>query len=532
MIRNIFQIKSSLSIVVIFTLMSFFVIPHLQGSKEIFLMFNFGWLAVLYTALYVSRTYTYFFTSLLLFLGIWLKFVTSTIFNVPLLEPLGYWYGINSPDAWDHVLLVGFIVSVALLSVNISLFLIKNIVTPQASSRAQRGIQLMLLINKVPAWYISNRQVAWNIIIFVSLAMNLINAIGKVYVTGIIPQWILPFHLNLIIVWLLLFFVILSVATFLGWDQFLGIENRKKAYYLLLILAFITSVTSLSRFIFLFWTLPYLVLVIKANSKVKNLWSVILGNKFFILFYCVLLAASLIIVSGLRSYYYSTNAYSTNQIITSIPKNPTNNTSNSVIQTQNLTSSSLPTTTVSLEESHTPKFLQRILNNKEPFYQLKNLMVGRWIGLEAIMATTAYPNSGFKLFWKGLTEKPKHDQIGLYSSEILIKYKHAPNRIYSSLPGLVGILNYSHSFWIIFFGVFIVILFLSLIEISFYTFLKNDFFNVQLALLLSYFCVSSLNIPYLGMINLLEYVFVVPVLLSLSIFYKYIKKFNSRVSVT
>lgn len=118
--------------------------------------------------------------------------------------------------------------------------------------------------------------------------------------------------------------------------------------------------------------------------------------------------------------------------------------------------------------------------------QLKSLPISRWVGIEGILATTAYPYVGWDLFKKAILQKPTQE-VSLYSkiSQSYMDIKAGTK--FSSLPGLIGLLNYSDSFLIVCFGTFVICLLMHFIQFFYYQVGLNIYFLSQQGFLSSFF---------------------------------------------
>lgn len=468
---QILNYKYSFMLVLVFFLLSLSGLNSYQGSFLYYLAFDLSWLLVLFSALCCSQTYVICYIQIMLFLGFWMKLMANLILAAVFVEPTGYWTSaFASPDAWDHVLLISSLAASGVLLANLVLFFGTN-----------KSLQRKNEVNP-PQWYLKHSNFIWYFLVFFGITLSVINFVYRISVTGLRPQIVLPFHLNALMVWSMVIVIPLSMATFLGWE--LDPQQKKKRFYWVCFMAFITSLSVLSRAIYIFWTVPYLFLLISDSNFSLRQFS-LSGNRRLIFTYFAFAALSLTLVSIIRVHLYTANS-------------------------------------ISIMANSTEKRVSS---------ELKQLIVGRWVGMEALMATTAFPQSNWVFFKRSILEKPSVGDVGCYTREVLTlnKYVNAPPKtMFSSLPGLVGILNYAHSRFLVLFGTFGVCLLLCFIErISFFM-LNNKFLLAQQGLILSYWCVSGLNIPYLGFINLLECFFVVLLLKLMNPCYNWITKFCAK----
>ncbi|KTD11587.1 hypothetical protein Lgra_1045 [Legionella gratiana] len=468
MILKFMGIKYGIMLILVLFIISLAGIEAYQGSLFYYAIFDLSWLAILFTALCCSQTYVIFYIQIMLFLGFWAKLMACLILKVPFIEPTGYWSSNFSSASWDQVLWVSSLAACAILAVNTLFFFCTKNKTKKANK------------SSAPLWYTKHHNLAWSLILFLGFLTNAINIFFHISITGLRPQLVLPFHLNAVIVWIMALAIPLLMAAFLGWDQSLG--QKKNRFYSVCLLAFITSLSSLSRSVYLFWTLPYIIIVL-SNLNFSLTKALVWHHRKLIFSFIGYALLSLILVSMGRSYYFA--------------------------------------------QYHSPSFIGQ---TSKQLSQLKKLFIGRWVGVEGVMATTAFPQSGWNFFKKGIMEKPSVGDIGIYTREVLKpnNYKNTKKTMFSSLPGLVSILNYTNSPSVVFWGMASICFLLCCFELIIYLALNNKFLLAQLGLILGYWCVSGLNIPYLGVVNLIECLFIPVLLCLINLCYNWLMKFWTK----
>jgi hypothetical protein len=87
-------------------------------------------------------------------------------------------------------------------------------------------------------------------------------------------------------------------------------------------------------------------------------------------------------------------------------------------------------------------------------HQIFTLFTDRWTGLEGVMAISAYEGDSWRLFRTALTESPSNGQHGRYQliAKANLLYANYPGFTFLSLPGVVGILDYSSSLAVVLLG--------------------------------------------------------------------------------
>ncbi|MFJ1268451.1 hypothetical protein ACD661_07795 [Legionella lytica] len=484
---KILSLKFGIASVLFLFLFSLLGLNLYQGASFYYFIFDVSWLAVLFCAFCFSQSYVIFYTQLMLFLGFWAKFMAHLIFGVFFIEPTGYWtHKFETPAAWDHVLLISSLAACGILAANLLFYLCTK-------KKSHKNIN-----TDVPQWYNKHSDFIWYALLFVGITTNTLNIFYHISTAGLRPQVILPFHLNAILIWLMVIAIPLSMAIFLGWEQ--NPRQGKQRFYCICFMAFFTSLSILSRATYLFWTLPYILLLFsKFNFSFKKLalWE----NRNIIITYLTLFALSIVLVNIIRINHYSTLTIEERSSGYALTGGPISAGKGSSI-------------------------------HGEKFSQLAKLFVGRWVGLEAVMATTAYPQSSWVFFKESIIKKPSVGDIGIFTQTVLKpnKYHNNHKTMFSSLPGLIAILNYANSPALIFWGMLSICFLLCCLERMVFFIIRNKFLLSQQGLILGYWCVSGLNIPYLGFINLLECIFVSLSICLIGPLYDWITKFSLKKS--
>lgn len=475
--KNLLSPGKSLFLVILLFILSLFGVTEYPGTIQNYFLFDISWLLLLFVTFTYTNVYGLFCANIMLFLGFWVKFMFNLVLGYDFIEPVGYWPQVAEKNLalyWDKVLFISSIAVLGLLLANIIVFFYKK--TCDSDN---------LRSPYVPEWYSKHSDLAWITVFIVSLIASIINYWGHINFTGLRPRIILPLHGNAIITWIIVFVSPLCMATFIGWDK--NLKKGCQRIYYLITLAVIVSISTLSRYVYIFWSAPFFLLLMKDLSfkkliqiKKKHSKLIFLSILFFLL--------SLILVSLFRGHYYN------------IEKNSVKS--------------------ITVKENYSSN-LQQI------YYQLREinqLFLVRWVGIEGVMATAAYPYSGMTFFKTGMFEKPSPYETGIYTKKVLEKnFSSNAKHMFSSIPGLIGILNYSSSIGVIFGGVLLIGLLLGLIELISRRLINNDLLLSQQGIFIAYWCVSGLNIPYLGVIHLLECFMVILLLYYLDFTYKRLK---------
>ena len=488
MVFNVFSyknihLKGSVTICILLGLISLPGVLFYSGSSFYYMLFDISWLMVLFSALYFQVGYFYCFCAMMLFLGFWPKFIACVTFGYSLLEPIGYWRFLPIMDQalyWDRVLIVSSCAAIGVLLTG----LLSGFITKKIDNKVRYKESS---IRNIPLWFLNNRKMAWYSVIALAILANVLNLITQSYMVGLLPRLILPYHLNLLILWSLLFVFPLCLAVFFGYEIDLSGRVNKKILFTSIMIILVTSIIALSRSIYLFWTVPYVIVFIKQESF-QNIFFMCKKYRGILLFYVCCFISSLLIVMICRQIYYPP------------------------------------------PEKMTPtQILSKGVEISKKLNELKSMVVGRWIGLEGVMATTAYPMASRTFFWQGLIEDPHVNNVGIYSTQVIHPdFKLTEGRMFSSLPGLIAVLNYSSSLWFVFFGTVFVLIFLVVAEKFSFITIKSHYFVSQQGCLMAYWLVSGLNIPRLLLINLCEFVSVTFLLIAINFIYNLFSKRNDN----
>lgn len=123
----------------------------------------------------------------------------------------------------------------------------------------------------------------------------------------------------------------------------------------------------------------------------------------------------------------------------------------------------------------------RFVYSSNTLWHVAHLSISRWVGLEGLMAVSAYPEKGTALLMRAISEKGVRGSADMYTSEISTKgIPDAEKHAYVTLPGMFAYWYYSNS-WLLMFGmVFILTSFVVYIERTVMKITKNPLFAVSI----------------------------------------------------
>ena len=454
-----------------------------SGSKAAYALFSLVTGALLVTGFRQVSSYGYLFLTVFLWLGFWLKATIHTILSYPFVEAVGAFEG--GAGAWDEVLYVATFASLGVMLGKI-LF---NLVTSRITPRRQE------IMPAAPPWYPKSRKWLWVALAFTASAAVLINLKYGVHLIGLAPRTVLIWPMNAIVAWLLNIGLATGIAVLLWWDIALK-KDLAIPVYAIIAEALISSVSILSRAVYVFHSIPQL----WALHRLKHISLGLSRAKLFLLavFFVVSLVVSISAVTTFRNYLYQSSTYSstayqaavsqlevvegsTAMVLLEIKKSPPAESQALKSHLRELQSEEkklklrvLKEKSRSDEAMKSESAQSKILMN-EFGYQITGgfpslmlqLSVDRWIGLEGIMAVQAYPEKNMGLLWHALSENPaagKADTYQVVSNSIYLKSDGTKFR-FATLPGAAAFLYYSDSLIIVMLGMVIFSLSVLVVEL-------------------------------------------------------------------
>ncbi|MES2686088.1 MAG: hypothetical protein V4706_04650 [Pseudomonadota bacterium] len=263
-----------------------------QGSRWVYVVFSVVLTAVLLSGLYRPKSYGYLFLAIFFWLGFWLKLSVHNIFQYDYVEPVGRFD--SSPAAWDEALWVATVAGMGLL-VGRWLY---------GAWRGKHHLVLTADSARVPLWYPAHRRMVWMLLMGSIAVLAALNSIYGIQQSGLTPRTILVWPLNGLIYWLLSTGFSMALATILWWDICLK-KDISLPVYAVFVEAFLSTMSLLSRGIFLFHIIPQL-LAIELNRQ-QAVWRSRLKFLRVIGILAIFFVISLAVVSTLRSYLFQSD---------------------------------------------------------------------------------------------------------------------------------------------------------------------------------------------------------------------------------
>ena len=429
-----------------------FGLSSYEGNKIYYLIFSFISTYALLTSFQKNSISFESFFSLLIWLGFWFKF-TVQISYLNNLFPEGVGLFDYSANSYDDILIVSSVGIVAFIAAKY--FRLKFIFNYSNNDLDE--------FNKTDylTFYSNNRKIIHFIYLFLIIFIGCSNFLFVFFQKGTIPETILPFGLNNLINWLLMF----GLASFSTLIIFLEFKFKKKNSNSVvkygLIETFISAISILSRaMIFNGVSIIYgfYRLVEINNIKVKKIKFI----KYFMII-LVLFMISLLIVSKIRQSKNFTVGHEVHSYIPQIDVNDVND---------------VNAKSVKIINSFTKELNQIIF-----------LVAGRWVGVEGVMAVSANNDLGFNSFLTSFKDEFDYSN-SFYENKIKGSryiYIKEPKIYTIYVPGIIAFLFYTKSLIFLFFGIFFLCIFCSFVEFFAYKMSKgNVIFSYLIGNVLAY----------------------------------------------
>ena len=453
-----------------------------QGNKFFYLLFTGTSSFALFYNFRKESIFFETFLSLLLWLGFWFKFSIQIAFlNSMFPEGIGHFS--HKPEAYDEVILVSQVAIFALIFASYirEKFFFSYVELELKKKEPQNIIRFYLKFKNKIIYFLFS----FLLIIF------FINSNFSFFQKGTVPDFIIPFGLNNIFKWLLMF----GFSSFFSVIIYLEFLIKKKNSNNILKFGFLenffSSISSISRAMIFNSTAifyGYYRLIELNNLKInkKKL------TKYYSLV-CVLFLISLLIVSKIRQ----TNNFPIGHEVHNY----------------------LPTVKNIKEDS----IFEPVNDLIQEVNQILFLIAGRWVGVDSLMAVQSIDNKGLHLIYESLNEKFNYSN-SFYENKIkksFYTYEREPKVYTIYVPGIVGYLYYSNSLIFVFIFLVLLCFFCSFIELLSYKISKS---NIIFASLIGN--VLAYRLAHFGYMPLNSYKMLLAILMNLLIIYLIFKVIN------
>ena len=385
------------------------------GSFHVYTLFSLVFLMLLISGFVWQISYGYLFLTAMLWLGFWLKLTVHLWIDYLFSESIGNFD--HTPSSWDEVLTVASLGSLGVLASRVCFFTTKLV---DATIVVSETIPWPIL-----QWFNTWRTQLWLGLILLSLAVVSVNVTFGILQIGLVPRTILPWPINAFISYAVGRGLALMVAVFLWWDILLRKDMRLSLYSVVLE-ACISSVSVLSRGMYVFHVVPQFLAVFKNRWKLAR-YSL---RNFLLLSIvtAVLFIISVAMSNTLREHFYS-------DTLTKMPSY---------------------SDTLTKMPSYSDA-LTKMPSYSDVLTKMLSLVVDRWIGLEGLMVMQAYSAKGEELFLRGLLERREIGKDTIYSEISRPVYYGFVNKEkfqFSELPGAMAFFFFSNRYWAVILGMF------------------------------------------------------------------------------
>ncbi|QIP01732.1 hypothetical protein [Bradyrhizobium symbiodeficiens] len=393
-----------------------------EGNRFIFSSFSVAVFAIGYLAVRSPIEYSHFFLGIAWFIGFWGKFVFHHALGRPYYEMSGSFDGASA--SWDSVLLVIGVGAAGYLAGRLAILPVVGSLT---ASLLERQIN-------PPRWWATYRNLCWLMAAVLVAATLVLNHELGILVRGYVAQLVLPWPFGGLFAWMTDIGLALLLALLTAWDRQFG-YGVIRGFAALCIEGMLVSVSTLSRGVYFFHTLPPLVTEGVEAAKGRRLQPVI------VLF-------AIWVVVGIASPSASTFLRLFGQ-------------------------DAVPITQADLDRSakiSRPMFEYQTANGLwEQFLTMGQfLLIDRWTGLEGVMATVAYPEKSQSLLAEAATQRRTYGVVDVYTKKIsgsTFNEENAKQYHFATLAGPIAFLYFSGSLVVVFFGMACIAVIMSATEL-------------------------------------------------------------------
>ncbi len=387
------------------------------GNLAVYLLFTVISNVLLYIGFRSSAVFFDTFMGVLMWLGFWFKFSVHTAFmDGRFIQAFGTYDG--GALAADNVLLVS---SCGLAALILASFIRSRFIFNYPKNVEIEGNTGLF------GFYKQFRRPLLIAMVLLIVAVAFSNALLGVYQRGAVPRTVLPYGLGAVYSWLLLFGMSSFVALILHFEMRIAGRVTVLSSMLALFESFAGSVSMLSRgMVINSSALFYGVLRSLDKYKVKGSFKtlIVAGVVFGLLF-----SASVLLANHLR--WLSDQAYS--------------------------------------DQSIDAQFVLESEGNS--YKRIVGLVLDRWVGVEGVMAVVNYPDRGWPVWDEAWNERFDVHSTSFYDLNFIdTPYTRADvsRHHYISLPGVIAFFYYPGSYLFLFFGIFMLGIGASMIELLVY----------------------------------------------------------------
>jgi hypothetical protein len=472
-----------------------FVLLCYDGNK--FLVFIYGVLInlILYLSFKRNTSFFEFFFGILLWLGFWFKFSLHVILPklqsetyVNIIEGLSLNY-INLPrydkiNILDNSLIVSCYAFVGYI---LASYLAKNILKEK---------QTLFDYKKNFSKNIQNLYIFLIIILIIFIAY--FNFENQIYQRGLVSKSNLPFYINAIVKWLLLFGLASIISIFI----FYNLKNRKFLYFFSFLSIFEASISNLSYLsrASIFNTFSIFFGIYKSN----RIFKLNLSIKYFIIYFFFIIFFFLITsmtVNFLRSYYFNFKNSSDIKIAVNLEKKSLELRKDNVL------------------------VVDKYNNFSKALLEILSLIGNRWVGINAVISVENYENKNFALLYNSFFENYNSEALPYYE-RIIHKQKNNLNAISYGIktPGIIAFLYFSGSKSFLFISIFLISICFIFFERLIYKILSNPIFCSLIMQIIAY------RLVHFGYLPKQSYLLFGSIIMTILIYFILIRFFEKKIN--
>lgn len=397
-----------------------------DGSLVNFVAFSLVFFAIAAIAVCYPHDYVHFFLALMWFIGFWIKFVLHEVNGWSYLEPAGDFQA--TPENWDAVL--------ALCAIGGSGFLLGRLATLPLSTKLKARWLTRNGVN--PAWYQHWRGALWLIAMIAVIAVVAANWRLGLLVRGTVAQTPLPWPLGGLFAWATDIGLALAISILTAWDRQSGLSTMR-GFVALCIEGVAMSLTTSSRALYLFHTLPYFLS--------ERPWQTLGGRRFRLL---MMVGIWLAVAAAIPAATTFGRLFGP---------------------------SALPNTPAGLGQGFvSPRPVSGDILVNQGVTLLRILVVERWTGLEGVMSTVSYTGKDLDLLWRAAFQRRSYGTVDIYTRDISksgFSERYAERFHYASPAGPIAFLHFSGSLWVVFAGMALLAMLITAVELL-WTWLVRD----------------------------------------------------------
>lgn len=402
-------------IATLITLLAITALPKYTGHPVIYILFTLISNTLLYFGFRKNANFFDMFIGVFFWVGFWLKFTLRIAFSGGTFSMAPYFN--NSAIAYDRGLLVA---SCGLFALILASFVREKFFynyPNKISDLKQKGLFEL---------YMRNRKTAWILFVALFIFIGVSNMYFGIYIRGTLARTILPFGLNGVYTWLLMFGLTTISALMIRFEFELNNRSSVTPVAIGLVESAFSNVSLLSRGMVLSaGAFLYGIFISLKKSSIKiNIKTLIIT----LFLFASLFISSVLVVNYLRVFIFSSS-----------------------------------NTNIQIEQS---------INNVKGM--TTPLFVDRWVGIEEVLAVSSYPKLSWNLWFKAWKEKTtsQDDKTQFYNSVFSktpqIKIDRSRHLFINTLPGILAFFFYPGSYLFLFCSIFSLGIFAASLEFAAY----------------------------------------------------------------